>query len=112
MSEVVIIANFEKEAKRLLKEYPSFKKDLADLINELETTPNIGTPLGRDCYKIRWAISSKSKGKSGGARVITCYKVVRDTVFLLSVYDKGSQEDIEDKRLTEILKEANLLRKS
>jgi mRNA-degrading endonuclease RelE of RelBE toxin-antitoxin system len=111
MAEVVLISNFEKEAKKLLKKYSSFKKDLTNLIFELENNPTSGTPLGRDCFKIRMAITSKSKGKSSGTRVITCYKVIKDTVFLLSVYDKSSREDIEDKRLTEILKEANLLRK-
>lgn len=27
-----------------------------------------GEPLGKDCYKIRMAITSKGKGKSGGSR--------------------------------------------
>jgi hypothetical protein len=27
--------------------------------------PTQGTPLGKDCYKIRMAISSKNKGKNG-----------------------------------------------
>jgi len=31
----------------------------------------MGTPLGNDVYKIRLAIASKNKGKSGGARVIS-----------------------------------------
>jgi len=29
----------------------------------------VGTPLGSDIYKIRLAVASKNKGKSGGARV-------------------------------------------
>ncbi len=111
MAEVITISNFEKEAKRITKKYPSFKNDLEELIKELEEHPTKGTALGMDCFKIRWAITSKAKGKSSGARVITCYKVIRDTVFLLSVYDKSYQEDIDDKRLKEILKEANLLKK-
>ncbi|MDX1919215.1 MAG: hypothetical protein SFU25_00605 [Candidatus Caenarcaniphilales bacterium] len=39
--------------------------------NDLEKVPNLGTFLGNNCYKIRLSIKSKSKGKSGGARVIT-----------------------------------------
>jgi hypothetical protein len=48
------------------------------------------------------AITSKGKGKSGGSRVITCVKVLADSVFLLSIYDKG------DKEIDELLKLAGL----
>lgn len=71
---------FERAIKRLAKKYPSVRKDLAALIEELSETPFVGSPLGKDCYKVRMAIRSKGKGRSGGARVITCVKVVRNTV--------------------------------
>lgn len=48
-------------------------------------------------------ITSKGKGKSGGARVITCFKVIQDTVYLLSVFDKSEHESISDKELRELL---------
>lgn len=74
------------------------------LISELEENPQQqGTPLGDNCYKIRISISSKGKGKSGGARVIT-HIVVKDlTVFLLTIYDKSEKENITDKELQELL---------
>ena len=59
--------------------------------------------LGHGCYKIRLKIASKGGGKSGGARVITCLVAVRETVYLLSIYDKAEQETISDKRLGELL---------
>ncbi len=62
-----------------------------------------GTPIGQGCYKIRLAISSKGKGKSGGARVITLVWVRDEQVFMLSIYDKSEQEDINDSRLQELL---------
>jgi mRNA-degrading endonuclease RelE of RelBE toxin-antitoxin system len=77
--------NFKKEAKKLIKKYPSIALEIADLLQNLESNPTQGEPLGRDCYKIRMAIASKNKGKSGGSRVITCVKVVNETVFLLSI---------------------------
>jgi hypothetical protein len=49
------------------------------------------------------AIASKNKGKSGGSRVITCVKVVNETIFLLSTYDKSEQENIEDSKLKSLL---------
>lgn len=65
---------FDKQAKRLAKKYPSLKKDLEELLKELVINPELGIALGNNFYKIRLAISSKGKGKSGGARVITYVK--------------------------------------
>ena len=95
--------NFKKEAKKLTKKYPSIALEIQDLLDSLEIDPIQGEPLGKDCYKIRMAIASKNKGKSGGSRVITCVKVVNETVFLLSIYDKSEQENIEDSKLKSLL---------
>ena len=65
----------------------------------------IGTPIGKDCFKIRLAIKSKTKGKSGGARVITCVKIIAKTVYLISIYDKSDFDDINDSDLKNRLKE-------
>ena len=70
----------------------------------MEENPTQGTHLGKNCYKIRVAIASKGKGKSGGARVITNFVVTEDTVFLLSIYDKSDKENLTDKELEELLK--------
>ncbi|MCU0326256.1 MAG: type II toxin-antitoxin system RelE/ParE family toxin [Spirosomaceae bacterium] len=90
---------FVKRAKHLSKKYHSFKKDLSELIDSLTINPNQGIPLGKDCYKIRMGITSKSKGKSGGARVITNVKIVDNVVFLMDIYDKSEIENITDKHL-------------
>ena len=95
---------FDKQVKRLAKKYPSLKKDLAKLIDSLATEPAQGTALGNNFYKVRLAIASKGKGKSGGARVITYVKVINTTVFLTSIYDKSDQDTISDKELSAILK--------
>jgi mRNA-degrading endonuclease RelE of RelBE toxin-antitoxin system len=85
---------FSRQLKRLVKKYPSVKKEMFQLIESLEENPQQGSPLGKDCYKIRLAITSKGKGKSGGARVITHVYIFRKTVYLLSVYDKSEQANI------------------
>lgn len=100
---VQFIPKFEKELKRLAKKFPSLKSDFSTLIGSLKENPNQGTSLGNDCYKIRLAIASKGKGKSGGARVITCFKISHNTVFLLTIFDKSEQENIPDKELKELL---------
>ncbi len=95
---------FEKQAKRLLKKYASFKGDLAQLINSLKEDPGQGSSLGNGCFKIRFAIASKGKGKRGSARAITTIMISEKIVYLLSVYDKGEKETISDKELKTLLK--------
>jgi mRNA-degrading endonuclease RelE of RelBE toxin-antitoxin system len=95
---------FERQAKRLIKKYASLRKELLELVQELKETPEQGTAIGKGCYKIRIAIASKGKGKSGGARVITNLVVTDATVYLLSIYDKAEKENLADKELNELLK--------
>jgi mRNA-degrading endonuclease RelE of RelBE toxin-antitoxin system len=97
--------NFKKEAKRLIKKYRSLKTELEVLGQELSEEPTLGTPLGNDVYKIRLAISSKSKGKSGGARVISYVQIDHETVLLLSIYSKGEKDSISDKEIQKLLEE-------
>lgn len=100
---IIAIPAFKKQLKRLVKKYPSLKKDLKVLFNLLEAEPIQGTSLGRNCYKIRLAISSKGKGKSGGARIITNFVFVDATVYLLSIYDKSEKDSLTDKELIQLL---------
>jgi hypothetical protein len=89
----------------LAKKFPSIKTEFTSLIEELEQNPATGIPLGNSCFKIRLAIVFKSRGKSGGARVVTHFYITGKTVFLLSIYDKSEQADISDKELKELLAE-------
>ena len=101
---VLSISPFDKQLKRLSKKYPSLKKEFSELIEALETNPEQGTALGNNCYKIRIAIASKGKGKSGGARVITNIVISENTVYLLSIYDKSEKQNLTDLELKELLK--------
>lgn len=101
---VVPTSDFQLEFKALYKKFPSLKKEINELGLSLETNPTLGTPLGKNCYKIRLAIRSKSTGKSGGARIITHVKVIKQTVYLLSIYDKSNQSTITNKELEERIK--------
>lgn len=101
---VLVTAFFERELKALAKKHRSLKNDLAALIEQLEQEPTTGTELGNNCYKIRLAITSKGKGKSGGARVITHVRVTGNTVYLLSIYDKSELDNIADNIIKERLK--------
>jgi hypothetical protein len=60
-----------------------------------------GIAIGKNCFKIR--ISINSKGKSGGARIITNIVIKEETVYLLSIYDKSEKENLTDKEFNELL---------
>jgi hypothetical protein len=92
----------QKGSKRNLLLY---NDEINTLIDELEENPLFGTPIGNRFYKIRLSIRSKSKGKSGGARVITFVKIIAETVYLVSIYDKSEQSDITDESLKQLFKE-------
>ena len=90
---------FEKELKRLLKKYPSLKTEFKTLIEEIDKNPQLGTFIGNNCYKIRIAIESKRKGKSGGARAVTYVYIESETVYLLTIYDKNEKENLKPNEL-------------
>jgi len=102
--KIAAITNFQKEAKKLIKKYPSLQKEIEELGEQLSLNPTLGTSIGNSCYKIRLSIASKGKGKSGGARIITYVFVTGTTVFLLSIYDKSVKTNISDAELSDLLK--------
>ena len=101
--KVVFTPHFLKELKPLVKKYPSLKKEIQTLHDQLREQPTSGIYLGGGCYKIRLAISSKNTGKSGGARVITYVTIKDKIVFILSIYDKSEQGDISVNELQNLL---------
>jgi len=103
--KVDTLATFDRQAKRLAKKYASFKTDFQRLVNDIRQQLELGTAIGKNCYKIRLAIKSKRKGKSGGARVITYVYVNAETVYLLSIYDKSEKENLAEGELEALLSE-------
>jgi len=101
---IEVTTYFGKQLKRLVKKFPSLKKEYAELIVSLKENPEQGISIGNNCYKIRLAIASKQKGKRGGARIITHVQIIDTKIYLLSIYDKSEQSDIRDKELDNWLK--------
>ena len=106
--KILVTDPFKKQAKSIAKKHRSLNKDLENLITTLQNDPTKGEALGKDCYKVRMAITSKGKGKSGGSRVITCVKVVNQTIYMLSIYDKAHKNSISDKELEALIKLAGI----
>lgn len=102
--KVELSANFKKEAKKLIKKYPSLKLELAKLFTQLAQNPTAGVSLGNNVYKIRLAVASKNTGKSGGLRIISFVKITDSSVLLFSVYNKGEKDTISQKEIEQLLK--------
>ncbi len=96
---------FQREAKRLAKKYRSIPSELRELSERLKANPHLGTDLGAGIFKIRLAIKSKGKGKSGGGRVVTYVIDEEETVHLLTIYDKSDLDTIETSELRELVRE-------
>ena len=103
------LPEFERRARNLAKKYKSFENDYSDFLDELEHKPFCGESLGNHVYKYRMAISSKGKGKSGGARVIT-YNIQNLSddevvITLMSIYDKNEISNVSDAYLRSLVKQ-------
>ncbi|TRX37989.1 hypothetical protein FNW52_03565 [Flavobacterium sp. ZT3R18] len=106
--KIISIPTFDKELKSLSKKHRSIPKDYEKLLDNLEINPKMGDEIIQNCYKIRMAITSKGKGKSGGARVITYIYIQEETVYLLSIYDKSDHTTISDATIRELIKSIDL----
>lgn len=108
MIEIKLSPVFRKDLKRLSKKYRSLLNEVGQLIDELETNPYLGTDLGDNIRKIRLGITSKGKGKRGGARVLTDTEAVvsmdEGHLTLLTLYDKSERETLTDAEIKELLR--------
>lgn len=111
MNKVVVIQygkSFAKEYKKLAKKYKSLSNDFKKLIEQINENPTKGTALGNNLFKIRLAIKSKQKGKSGGLRVIShlqseiIIQFEKSTVTFIVIYDKSEYANISKKDLIDI----------
>ena len=100
--------DFKRQARRLSKKYRSLKSDLKDFQDSIKENPFQGSDLGGGVTKIRMAIGSKGKGKSGGARVLTLTVLVSDDadVTLLTIYDKDEIDNVYDNYIKWLISEA------
>lgn len=100
MGVVIIPADeYKRQFKRLYKKYRSLKNDALELKKQLEANPYSGIDLGGGLHKVRMAIMSKGKGKSGGGRVITYVVEESDDeiiINLLTIYDKSEISAVSD----------------
>ncbi|OOQ56990.1 type II toxin-antitoxin system RelE/ParE family toxin [Mucilaginibacter pedocola] len=105
---IIYSSRFIRKAKDLKKKHLSLVEDLKVLESSLLVDPTLGVDLGAGLRKIRLAVTSKSKGKSGGYRVITFLVTENEgaiAINMLTLYDKSEESSINKKRLLEYVKE-------
>ena len=96
--------DFRAAYKRLKKRHKSLEADFERLLASLLINPLQGVELEGGARKVRLAISSKCRGKSGGARVIIRIRIMADELQLLYIYDKSDFENINDTYLRDVMK--------
>lgn len=112
-SRIVLTDEFRRQAKKLAKKHRSISSDLQALFDSLIENPYQGDKIGENLYKVRLAIKSKGKGKSGGARVITYLDIeIIDeeqemAINVLTIYDKAQASSISSVFLESMIEEIN-----
>ena len=101
---VRVSEDFKAAYKQLKKRHKSLEKDFEKLLLSLLQNPLQGVELTGGARKIRLAITSKGRGKSGGARVIIRVRIINDELQLLYIYDKADIDNIGDAFLRELLR--------
>ncbi len=89
----------------MMKKYKKISADLELCIELLEQKPFSGTHLGKGLYKLRLKSSDKSRGKSGGFRIIYYLISEEKKIYLLTIYSKSEIENIPEEKLIKILEE-------
>lgn len=100
---------FDISIKRLLKRYHSLSDDYEDFITFLQKNPLQGAELYPGIRKIRMPITSKDRGQSGSARVITANDVIvaehEGRIALLTIYDKQDAATVNVKVIRQMARE-------
>lgn len=109
--EIITTVYADATIKRLSKRCRGFENDIKRFREELKANPLQGTEIAPNIRKMRMAITAKGRGKSGGARVITCNALVSEQegkIYLLLIYDKADASNIKMNAVKEIVKELGL----
>lgn len=109
--EVIPTSGFAKSLKSLAKRYRSLKQDIEEFSKSLQKNPFQGVELTPGIRKIRMSITSKGRGKSGGARVITYTIIVSEQsgrVYLMDIYDKSDYSTVDVSVIQAAISELNL----
>jgi mRNA-degrading endonuclease RelE of RelBE toxin-antitoxin system len=112
-SKFVFMPSFERSIKSLQRRYRRVLDDIEVALEEVESTPDVGTVIPNDysVRKLRVASRDMQRGKRGGYRLLYLLgSNDSDTdviVYLLMLYAKSEQENVsieELQRLVEVIR--------
>jgi len=63
----------------------------------------LGDQVYKNCYKIRFPISSMNKGRSGSARLITYVVYTSSIIFLIGIFTKAERASISEKEIKNLI---------
>lgn len=109
--EIEATENFRRSLKMLSKRYHSLRHDFEGFVKSLRENPFQGDELTPGIRKIRMAITSKGRGKSGGARVITYIVVTTEEdghIYLIDIYDKSDYSTVDVALIQKMIKDLEL----
>ena len=112
--EIQATDDFRRSLKALSKRHRSLKEDFQSFTQSLRENPYQGDELSPGIRKIRMSISSKGRGKSGEARVITFTIIVSENsgrVYLLDIYDKADYSTVDVGLIQKNLTQLGLVRR-
>lgn len=106
--ELTATHQFKRHLKALAKRHRSLKSDFEAFVASLTENPFQGDEICPGIRKIRMAITSKGRGKSGGARIIT-YTILTSKengrVYLVDIYDKADFSTVDIATIQSITQE-------
>jgi hypothetical protein len=104
----LVTPEFDRSYKALKKKYPSTKTDVEKFKKDFSENPKTGDDLGGGFRKVRMAVKSKNRGKSGGARIITYELYIKESegaIILVDIYDKSEIATMQESEYKTILKD-------
>lgn len=103
--------DFKRSFKKIGKRHRSLGEDFKEFRKSLIENPFQGVELSPGIRKIRMSITSKGKGKSGGARVITYTVLVSEDsgdIYLIDIFDKADFSTVDKDLIKRIIEELGL----
>lgn len=92
--EIIQTSYFVKEISGLQKKGNLLEEDFTSFLKDIAQNPEIGDVIPGTGGVRKTRLKSASKGKRGGFRVCYYYFVVKERIYLLSIYAKNEQEDL------------------
>lgn len=101
MWQTILVPHFLKQLKRHLKKHRDLKEALFSHLEHFNKVQAVS--LGHRIYKMRLALKSLTRGKSGSFRLVVLLVEVDNIIVPVAIYFKGEQTDISQREINDHL---------